>query len=218
MEHRQLQWGNITLGYDLELQSEYLEYQERQAKTRTGVDLNNITKQNPRIYAIGSDRCPVETYKTYADHRPTRFSSGDHPFYLSTITHQKFPEEEEQWFLRAPVGINKLKDLMKVMARNANLPALSSGERMTNTSVRKRLCQKLLQNNVPDTQAVLITGHKNANSSNYRVLSNLQQKNPSNLLSSRLVNEGLKKLNLLARSIFNRSLNLNLFPTKTLPS
>ncbi|WAR05326.1 hypothetical protein MAR_020695 [Mya arenaria] len=145
---------------------------------------------------------------TDAQWKPTRLMlttaqlAGDHPFYLSTITHQKFPEEEEQWFLRAPVGINKLKDLMKVMARNANLPALSSGERMTNTSVRKRLCQKLLQNNVPDTQAVLITGHKNANSSNYRVLSNLQQKNPSNLLSSRLVNEGLKKLNLLARSVY----------------
>jgi len=71
-------------------------------------------------------------------------------------------------------------DLMK-----AQLPELQFGKKLTNTSARKRLCQKLLQSNVPDTQAVLVTGHKNpASLNNYRVLTNNQQRNISNLLSN----------------------------------
>ena len=72
------------------------------------------------------------------------------------------------WFLRAPVGRNKLNNLMKLMAKEAELPDLEI-KRITNTSVRKHLCQKLLDNNIPDTQAVHITGHKNPSSlNNYR--------------------------------------------------
>ena len=44
---------------------------------------------------------------------------------------------------------------------------------------------KLLQSNIPDTQAVLVTGHKNSASlNNYRVLTNNQQMNISNLHSN----------------------------------
>ena len=50
------------------------------------------------------------------------------------------------------------------MAKEAELPDLKT-KRITNTSV----CQKLLDNNIPDTQAVHITGHKNPSSlNNYR--------------------------------------------------
>ena len=48
---------------------------------------------------------------------------------------------------------------MKLMAKEAELPDLET-KRITNTSVRKHLCQKLLDNNIPDTQAVDITDTK----------------------------------------------------------
>ena len=71
------------------------------------------------------------------------------------------------------------------MAKNAALPEMTEGKRLTNTSIRKRLCQKLLTANVPDTHAIHITGHKNSDSLNhYRSLTNLQQRNISNILSN----------------------------------
>jgi len=112
-------------------------------------------------------------------------SESEDPFYLGVVTHTANPREGEQWFLSAPIGRNKLNSLMRVMAEKAQLPELQFGKKLTNTSARKRLCQKLLQSNVPDTQAVLVTGHKNpASLNNYRVLTNNQQRNISNLLSN----------------------------------
>jgi hypothetical protein len=60
-------WGDINLCYDNELQSEYLEFNERQTKTRTGIDLNNIRFQKPRMYATGNDRCPDTKHMPTAD-------------------------------------------------------------------------------------------------------------------------------------------------------
>lgn len=62
------------MGYDYVQQREYLEFLERQTKTRTGININNIRQENPRMYATGDNRCPVATYKKYADKRPDGFS------------------------------------------------------------------------------------------------------------------------------------------------
>jgi hypothetical protein len=67
-------WGDIKLGFDNELNCEYLEYNERQTKTRTGANPTNIRLQKPRMYATGTDRCPVKCIKLYAKHRPANFS------------------------------------------------------------------------------------------------------------------------------------------------
>ena len=70
------------------------------------------------------------------------------------------------------------------MATKSNLPDLPY-MRITNTSVRKHLCQKLLDNNVPDTQAIHITGHKNQESlNNHRNMLNKQQQQVSTFLST----------------------------------
>jgi len=63
------------MGYDEEMHLEYLEYNERTTKTRTGADLRNVRHQKPRMYASPeSDRCPVQAYKVFSDHRPAGFS------------------------------------------------------------------------------------------------------------------------------------------------
>lgn len=70
--------------------------------------------------------------------------------------------------MRGPVGKNKLDNMMKNMAKQANLPGM---ERLTNTSVRKSLVQKMTDNQVPDSLQVYVTGHKNTQSlNNYRTL------------------------------------------------
>ena len=54
------------------------------------------------------------------------------------------------------------------MTKEAHFPDLQA-KIITNTSVCKHLCEKLLDNNIPDAQAVHITGHKNLSSlNNYR--------------------------------------------------
>ncbi|MEW8546437.1 MAG: DUF3504 domain-containing protein [Candidatus Thiodiazotropha sp.] len=177
-------WGDIQLGYDTELNLEYLEYNERQTKTRTGVDTRNIRPEKPRMYATGTERCPIQVYKSYDSLRPENFSRPEDPFYLGVNTINKNPNMTETWFLRAPVGKHKLANFMKSMVKSAELPS-DGNQKLTNTSVRKALCQKLLEANVPDTQAIHITGHKNASSlNNYRKLNNHQQASLSHLLAN----------------------------------
>ena len=85
---------------------------------------------------------------------------------------------------KQPIGVNKLNGLLKTMALRAHLPDLPY-MRITNTSVRKHLCQKLLDSNISDTHAIHITGHKSPQSlNNYRKLSNKQKQHVSTLLSS----------------------------------
>ena len=169
-EHRNLCYGDMKLGFDTELECEFVEYNERQTKTRTGADVNNIRHSAPRMYATGDERCPVAVFKKFQSKRPARYCEPNHPFYLGIATHKYLPSEDEQWFLSAPVGKNKIANLMQNMAKNANMPGLQS-KRKTNSSVRKHLCQKLIENEVPDTQAIHITGHKNTESlNNYRTI------------------------------------------------
>jgi len=68
-------WGDINIRYYAGLNLEYLEYNERRTKTRTGIDPSNVRRQKPRLYATGTVRCSVATYKAYAAHRPTLFCS-----------------------------------------------------------------------------------------------------------------------------------------------
>ena len=67
-------WGDVRLGYDDEQNCEYIEYKERQTKTRTGTDFSNIRLQKPRMYATATARCPIALYKAYSDKRPDGFS------------------------------------------------------------------------------------------------------------------------------------------------
>ena len=69
------------------------------------------------------------------------------------------------------------------MAKKADLPDCEF-KRFTKTSVRKHLCLKLMENNIPDSQAIHITGHKNPQSlNNYRQL-NKQKHCMSTLLAN----------------------------------
>ena len=104
----------------------------------------------------------------------------DSPFYLA-VNLTNMANSSKPWFKAAPMGVNKLNSLMKTMAQKAGLNA----ENLTNHSGRKRMIQKLNDQEVPLTHIMQISGHKNVQSlNNYSSLSEKQQRSISNILSS----------------------------------
>ena len=158
----------------------FLEYNERQTKTRTGADPKGSRTVKPKMFAVaGSERNPVRAYDLYASKRPDDLKTPDSPFYLA-INHTTKAVNTKPWFKSAPMGVNKLKSLMKTTAEIAGL----DGKHLTNHSGRKRMIPKMNDQGVPPTHIMQISGHKNVQSlNNYSTLSERQQKNISNILS-----------------------------------
>ena len=167
--------------------TEYLEFNERDTKTRTGDDVRNIRQVKPRMWPNKADpsRCPVLTYKHYARKRPVLYSEPHHPFYIASSS--RFSEadavvpDHATWFRAQPVGQNKLSHLMSNMSQNAGL------RHLTNHSARKHLVQKLNNAGVHPNHIMQVTGHKNIQSiNNYSHISLNQQRGISNIISSAL--------------------------------
>ena len=90
--------------------TEYLEYSERQTKTRTGAEPWNVraVKSNSYSFANGSpDRDPVFVYKVYCNKRPSLMTDRISPFYLG-INHTKNPTEKP-WFKASATGSQQVK-------------------------------------------------------------------------------------------------------------
>lgn len=179
-EHREMCWGDVTLKTNTD-GHEYLEFCERQSKTRTGNDPRNVRDVKPKLWANldNPERCPVNIYKIYARKRPTGYSQPNHPFYIASTTKHS-PSPNETWFKRNPIGTNKLGSMMSTMVHNSEI---STDKRLTNHSARKYLVQKLCDSNIPPTQIAQISGHRNLSSiNNYSSINTDQHQNISRLL------------------------------------
>ena len=176
-EHRSMCWGDVSLQEDQE-GHEFLSFNERQTKTRQG-DTTDIRKITPKLWANREDRsrCPIEIYKLYSTKRPCDFNNEGDPFYIQTNSVFK-GTGCETWFKRQPIGENKLRNIMKKMA--VTLP--NKNIKLTNHSARKGLLQKFVDKNVPPTDIIQISGHKNVQSIlNYSHISNETHKQMSNI-------------------------------------
>ena len=128
----------------------FLEYSEREMKTRTGADPKDSRTVKPKMFAVvGSERDPVRAYDLYASKRPDDLKTPDSPFYLA-INHTT------KAINTAPMGVTKLKSLMGTMAEKAGLDA----KNLTNYSRRKRMIQKLIDEGVPPTHIMQYLGTK----------------------------------------------------------
>ena len=78
-------------------------------------------------------------------------------------TTKPLPGNDETWFKRNPVGINKLQSMMKRMVQGSGI---TPTKKLSNHSARKYLVQKLNNNNVPANHMMQISGHKNISSIN----------------------------------------------------
>ena len=110
-------WGG---GHTDDNGHEYLTFNDRQTKTRTGSNLRDIRAVKPKLWANqdNPERCPVRIFKRYSEKRPSGFSAKTDPFYLASSTKLlHVPSPDEQWFKRQPVGINKLGSMMRRMVK-----------------------------------------------------------------------------------------------------
>ena len=89
-EHRDMKWGDVELKTTAD-GLEYLEYNERQTKTRTGSQPKDTQTVKPKMFPVqGSERDPVLFYRQYASKRPDDMNNKDSPFYLA-INHTRNP-------------------------------------------------------------------------------------------------------------------------------
>ena len=105
-EQRDLCWGDLQLKTDSEGNC-FIEFNiERQTKTRTGENPRNIREKKPKMYEDKSnaDRCPVNTYLAYKEHRPTSMMTDESPFYLAV--NNENPKPGQMWFKCSPPGVN----------------------------------------------------------------------------------------------------------------
>ena len=135
----------------------------------------------PKMFSVpGSDRDPLRAFHLYAAKRPEQMNSEDSPFYLA-VDLTKMANSLKPWLKAMPVGVKKLKSLVKTMAQKAGL----NDENLTNHNGRKQMIQKLNDQEVPPTHIMQISGHKNVQSlNNYSSLSEKQQQSISNILNT----------------------------------
>ena len=161
--------------------TEFLEYTEGQTKTRTGAEPKDTRTVKPKMFSVpGGDKDPLRAFHLFAAKRPKQMNSEDSPFHLA-VNLTKMANSSKPWLKATPMGVNKLNSLLKTMAQKVGLNA----ENLTNQSGRKRMIQKLNDQDVPPTHIMQISGHKNVQSlNNYSSLSEKQQRSISNILSS----------------------------------
>uniref|UniRef100_A0A8C5MKF4 KRAB domain-containing protein n=1 Tax=Leptobrachium leishanense TaxID=445787 RepID=A0A8C5MKF4_9ANUR len=120
-EQYDLQWGDIVLLTD-NAGIKYLEFNEPQARIRSGENPAHIKQVKPRIYSApripGGD--PVAAYIKYANSRPKSMMVPESPFYLAPNVNYK--PLHARWFHSMKIGINKMRRLMKEMKYDSVLP------------------------------------------------------------------------------------------------
>ena len=138
--------------------------------------LDKLNRKCFRFLEVKKD--PVAAYQLYAKKRPTEMNDSDAPFYLA-INNCTKQESSKPWFKKSAVGQNKLNSLMRKMAEKAGL-----GPNVTNHSGRKTMIQALTNNDIPATDIIQLSGHKNLQSvTNYSVVPEKQQVKMSHTLS-----------------------------------
>ena len=182
-EHRQLKWGDITVGQDEN--GRYLAFKERTTKTRQG-ESGDTREVVPKAYenTTNPDRCPVKLFEIYKECRPESMCIEGTPFYIAINNMRSNPGNRSTWFKKGPLGKNRLGNMMQDMAKEAGIEG-----KFCNHSVRRTSITNLLQAGVAPTLIKNISGHKNVDSiSHYASASKAQIKRMNDILLNPLQN------------------------------
>ena len=162
-EHHNLHWGDITEKTSSDGRH-YLVHNERQTKMRGGAVPETKAVQS-QMWELpeNTDRCPVRLFKLYKSLCPKDMIADDKPVYLQP---KQFTEANSQcgakiWYKRERYGE---KTLAKFMERICSDGRLSTDKKLTNTTARKTMIQRLMKANVPPTQIMQKSGHKRVES------------------------------------------------------
>lgn len=86
-ESRKMKWGDVILQQDATDGREMLVWlSERGTKTRKGQEKSHQRQFRPKIYATGTDRCPIKYYKLFLSHRPAEMNQPKTPFFSQSTT------------------------------------------------------------------------------------------------------------------------------------
>ena len=167
-ENHKLRWLDIELRSD-ENGREYLEFNERETKTRTDENSTHLRAFRPKQFANPDDpsNCPVTAFKIFRDRRPPATKPPESPFYFA-VNHKRAPDAEF-WYKNHSLGENSLRSIMKVMGNKANITG-----KKANHSARKSTCTHLLHAGIARTTIQQLTGHRYVQSmNNYSVCNRL---------------------------------------------
>ncbi|CAC5404708.1 unnamed protein product [Mytilus coruscus] len=153
-EHRQLKWGDITLGTEPN-GTKKLTNNERLTKTRDGTNSKNTRAYAPKSW----NENHITMYLGYKYHRPPDMCSPESPFYLGVNRSVK----AKYWYKCQPLGEKKLQNLMKNSVKKSNV---GTSKKLTNHSGRKTAITRLLDEGMPVTAVQQHTGYKSIESIN----------------------------------------------------
>ena len=168
-QHYKLTYGDLEVKETTD-GKRYVQFNERDTKTRTGDTGQGTRAFRPKMWSTphNPEQCPVQLFELYLSKRPTDYCDDDSPFYLA-INYDAKPGGF--WYKRQKLGMNRLGNIMKIMASKAGLQG-----KKTNHSARKTCVITLTRANLPETQIIQLTGHRNVQSLNsYKQPSLMQQ-------------------------------------------
>ena len=167
---RKLCWGDVELQLDEDGRELLVWLSERGTKNRKGQEIGHGRAVQPKVYATGTNRCPIMMYKMFKSHRPGEMNSQDSPFFLALRHNRKL--DSHIWYKKAPLGKNEIGKFMQQAAGRSGL-AQRIGGKVSNHSVRKTSISRLLDANrehcatniVPSENfPAQLSGHKNTQS------------------------------------------------------
>ena len=83
-----MRWGDVKM-CKTDQGVEYLEFNERQTKTRTGADHRDVRPFAPKMFSTdGSEKHPVAVYKLFVQKRPKKMKDPDLRFTLQLTTYR----------------------------------------------------------------------------------------------------------------------------------
>ncbi|XP_076070355.1 uncharacterized protein KIAA1958-like [Mytilus galloprovincialis] len=176
-EHASLLLGDLTMKQDSN-GKEYVEFNERTTKTRTGAKSSDYRAVAPKMFEQKENpNCPIKMLKLYISKRPADLQNDpSSKFYLRPLDKPK----EDVWYSHQCIGKNKLGTMMKTMAEAAQLYG-----RKVNHSTRKTFATSLLHSERLPTEVAQLGGWKGISTlTHYNFPSMKQQDQASNIISN----------------------------------
>ena len=173
-EHYNLCWNDICLKKSSE-GKRYLEHNERQTKMRSGTRGKHRTQVH--AYELPGDprRCPVRMYILYKSKCPEQAIGDEKPIYLQAkcYLNDMTMKNDQIWYKCQRYGY---KSIVGFMPAVASLGGLSDDKKITNTSARKTMMDKMNKAGVPGHVQIQKSGHARVESLlNYAKLDEAQQ-------------------------------------------
>ena len=188
-EARQMKFGDVQIKKEFDFDPNSREClvwcNERSSKTRDGAKPNGHARAyHPPAYPSNDERCPVQIFRQFVQHRPECCKTDDSPFYL-TVRHNFDHNIDQVWYHPKPLGVNKIGEFLSKASSILSAANLSSTiGKISNHSARKTSITKLLSNDVHPLIVSQLSGHKNIDSLNsYYVASKKQQEHMSTILN-----------------------------------